>query len=279
MAIDAIGANSVGMQHVQNHNLKSAQSFTSKPEFDEEKSNASKLMLGATALAAVVGLGIAGYKGKLGKGVQEFLGGTKKATENLTETVEKTTKKTEKDIAKTLNKETENSSHKAAEVVEGTTSKISEEIDKYNEFLKKYGVDGKAFIDNNNPEQVVVITRNKDGYYKQVQLAKDFKFTNNTYLDSDKNISQVVTDTRLKANQSATKFAPNGVKTTIKRKNGTVHTEIKTPDYYTFFRTSKGNKIVSETILCDKYTLKSGDPNFEDVKKTFFAVKLKEGLN
>ena len=279
MAIDAIGANSVGMQHVQNHNLKSAQSFTSKPEFDEEKSNASKLMLGATALAAVVGLGIAGYKGKLGKGVQEFLGGTKKATENLTETVEKTTKKTEKDIAKTLNKDTENSSHKAAEVVEGTTSKISEEIDKYNEFLKKYGVDGKAFIDNNNPEQVVLIRRDKNGYYKQVQLIKDFKFTNGITPDVNKNISQVVTDTRIKACQSATKFAPNGVKITIKRNNGTVHTRIDTPDNYTFFRTSKGNKIVSEAIICDKYTLKSGDPNFEDVKKSFFAVKLKEGLN
>lgn len=291
MAIEAIGANYVGMQHVQNHNLKSAQSFTSKPEFDEEKSNASKLMLGATALAAVVGLGIAGYKGKLGKGVQEFLGGTKKAAENLTETTEKAAKKVEKDVSNSLNNNTEKvvekevkktsekTTHKAPKEVEHTTSKISEEIDKFNEHLKKYGVDGKAFIDNNNPEQVVVITRNKDGYYKQVQLAKDFKFTNNTYLDSDKNISQVVTDTRLKANQSATKFAPNGVKTTIKRKNGTVHTEIKTPDYYTFFRTSKGNKIVSETILCDKYTLKSGDPNFEDVKKSFFAVKLKEGLN
>lgn len=82
MAIDTIGANFVGMQHIQNHNLKSAQSFTSKPEFDEEKSNASKLMLGATALAAVVGLGIAGYKGKLGKGVQKFLGETKKAATN-----------------------------------------------------------------------------------------------------------------------------------------------------------------------------------------------------
>lgn len=291
MAIEAIGANYVGMQQAQNRNLKSAQSFTSKPEFDEEKSNASKLMLGATALAAVVGLGIAGYKGKLGKGVQEFLGGAKKAAENLTETTEKAAKKVEKDVSNPLNNNTEKvvekevkktsekTTHKAPKEVEHTTSKISEEIDKFNEHLKKYGVDGKAFIDNNNPEQVVVITRNKDGYYKQVQLAKDFKFTNNTYLDSDKNISQVVTDTRLKANQSATKFAPNGVKTTIKRKNGTVHTEIKTPDYYTFFRTSKGNKIVSETILCDKYTLKSGDPNFEDVKKSFFAVKLKEGLN
>lgn len=85
MAIEAIGANYVGMQQAQNRNLKSAQSFTSKPEFDEEKSNASKLMLGATALATVVGLGIAGYKGKLGKGVQEFLGGTKKVTTNTAE--------------------------------------------------------------------------------------------------------------------------------------------------------------------------------------------------
>ena len=82
MAIEAIGANYVGMQQAQNRNLKSAQSFTSKPEFDEEKSNASKLMLGATALAAVVGLGIAGYKGKLGKGVQKFFGETKKAATN-----------------------------------------------------------------------------------------------------------------------------------------------------------------------------------------------------
>lgn len=82
MAIEAIGVNYVGMQQAQNRNLKSAQSFTSKPEFDEEKSNASKLMLGATALAAVVGLGIAGYKGKLGKGVQKFFGETKKAATN-----------------------------------------------------------------------------------------------------------------------------------------------------------------------------------------------------
>lgn len=85
MAIEAIRANSVGMQQAQSRNLKSAQSFTSKPEYDEEKSNASKLMLGATALAAVVGLGIAGYKGKLGKGVQEFLGGAKKVATNSTE--------------------------------------------------------------------------------------------------------------------------------------------------------------------------------------------------
>lgn len=45
---------------------------------DEEKSNAAKYMIGATALAGLVALGIAGYKGHLGKGIQEFLGGVEK---------------------------------------------------------------------------------------------------------------------------------------------------------------------------------------------------------
>ncbi len=51
------------------------------PEVDEEKSNAAKYMIGATALAGVVALGIAGYKGHLGEGVQKFLGGAKKVAE------------------------------------------------------------------------------------------------------------------------------------------------------------------------------------------------------
>lgn len=50
-------------------------------EVDEEKSNAAKYMIGAAALAGVVALGIAGYKGHLGEGVQKFLGGAKKAAE------------------------------------------------------------------------------------------------------------------------------------------------------------------------------------------------------
>ena len=56
-----------------------------EPSADKEKSNSTKLMIGATALAGVVALGIAGYKGKLGKTVQELLCGTEKEVEKTTE--------------------------------------------------------------------------------------------------------------------------------------------------------------------------------------------------
>lgn len=81
MAIEAVRNCSVGFQQAPNANLKSQQSFTPNPEVDEEKSNATKYMIGATALAAVIGLGIAGYNGKLGKGIQKLLGGAEKAAE------------------------------------------------------------------------------------------------------------------------------------------------------------------------------------------------------
>lgn len=45
---------------------------------NKEKSYAAKLMIGATALAGVVALGVAGYKGHLGSKVQKLLGGTVK---------------------------------------------------------------------------------------------------------------------------------------------------------------------------------------------------------
>ena len=81
MAIEAVKNYSVGLQRTPKATLKSQQSFTSNSEVDEEKSNAAKYMIGATALAAVIGLGVAGYNGKLGKGIQKFLGGAEKAAE------------------------------------------------------------------------------------------------------------------------------------------------------------------------------------------------------
>lgn len=47
----------------------------------DKKDNTVKYALGIGTLAAVVGLGIAGYKGKLGKTVQKWLGGAEKAVE------------------------------------------------------------------------------------------------------------------------------------------------------------------------------------------------------
>ncbi len=277
MAIEAVRNYSVGLQQAPKANLKSQQSFTSNPEVDEEKSNATKYMLGATALAAVIGLGIAGYKGKLGKGIQELLGGAEKAAEKGAKNTEDVATGT---LASGLEKAPEKVTNKTADVVEEVTTNVSEEIGKVNDYFKKNGVDGKAFIDNNNPEQVVIITRNKDGYYKQVQSTKDFKFhDSSSQIDSDKNLSSVVIDKSTPIHR-VEKVAANGVKTKIFRQNGKVHTRIETPDGVVFSRKSNGNKIESEVITKpEKYTIASGEPKFEDVKNSFFAVKLKEGLN
>lgn len=277
MAIEAVRNYSVGLQQAPKANLKSQQSFTSNPEVDEEKSNATKYMLGATALAAVIGLGIAGYKGKLGKGIQELLGGAEKAAEKGAKNTEDVATGT---LASGVKKAPEKVTNKAADVVEEVTTNVSGEIGKVNDYFKKNGVDGKAFIDNNNPEQVVIITRNKDGYYKQVQSTKDFKFhDSSSQIDSDKNLSSVVIDKSTPIHR-VEKVAANGVKTKIFRQNGKVHTRIETPDGVVFSRKSNGNKIESEVITKpEKYTIASGEPKFEDVKNSFFAVKLKEGLN
>ena len=85
MAIEAVKNYSIGLQQTPKASLKSQQSSTPNPEVDEEKSNATKYMIGATALAAVIGLGVVGYKGKLGKSIQKFLGGAENAVEKGTQ--------------------------------------------------------------------------------------------------------------------------------------------------------------------------------------------------
>lgn len=275
MAIEAISNYSIGLQQTPKASLKSQQSFTSKPEVDEEKSNATKYMIGATALAAVIGLGIAGYKGKLGKGIQEFLGGAEKAV---------------KDGAQNASESTGSASKPLTEGAEEVTTNVSEEIDKVNDYFKKNGVDGKAFIDNNNPEQVVIITRNKDGYYKQVQSKKDFKFhDSSSSIGSDKKISSVVIDKSGLVHNKVEKVAANGVKTTITRKqlkNGEVivNTTVE-KDGYAYnksvrFDKDKNSVDSSEYINMPTYLTpaSSSTPGFAEAKKEVLA-KLREGLN
>lgn len=274
MAIDAVSNYSVGLQQTPKASLKSQQSFTSKPEVDEEKSNATKYMIGATALAAVIGLGIAGYKGKLGKGIQEFLGGAEKAV---------------KDGAQNASESTGSASKPMTEGAEEVTTNVSEEIDKVNDYFKKNGVDGKAFIDNNNPEQVVIITRNKDGYYKQVQSKKDFKFhDSSSSIGSDKKISSVVID-KSGLVHKVEKVAANGVKTTITRKqlkNGEVivNTTVE-KDGYAYnksVRFDKDKNFIDSSEHIDMPTYltpaSSSAPGFAEAKKEVLA-KLREGLN
>ena len=50
----------------------------------KEKSKAAKFMIGASALAGIVALGVAGYKGKLGKNIQKLFTQSEKAAEKKT---------------------------------------------------------------------------------------------------------------------------------------------------------------------------------------------------
>lgn len=271
MAIEAISNYSIGLQQTPKASLKSQQSFTSKPEVDEEKSNATKYMIGATALAAVIGLGIAGYKGKLGKGIQEFLGGAEKAV---------------KDGAQNASESTGSASKPLTEGAEEVTTNVSEEIDKVNDYFKKNGVDGKAFIDNNNPEQVVIMDRTSNGYEKQIFAIKDFKVDSN---GAPPQASESISRAWNVSSTSIKKFAPNGTETTIVRKKTPdggkmVNTTVE-KDGYSYYKTvrfdkDKNSVDSSEYINMPTYLTpaSSSTPGFAEAKKEVLA-KLREGLN
>ena len=176
MAIEAVKNYSVRFQQTQKASLKSQQSFTSNSEVDEEKSNAAKYMIGATALAAVIGLGVAGYNGKLGKSVQKFLGGAENAV---------------KDGA-------QNVGEAATETLTGTSSKVA----------KKKFVDGKEYTGFWGTKKakltyengyiikseladgtVKVYGRDANGFVDHVSITKPNDYTLNIYKEKDGSIS------------------------------------------------------------------------------------------
>lgn len=77
MPIDKIAFKGVETSIQSQQEVKKEETQKQLEPVDKEKSNAAKYMIGATALAAVIGLGIAGRKGHLGEGVQKLLGGAK----------------------------------------------------------------------------------------------------------------------------------------------------------------------------------------------------------
>lgn len=92
MSIDKIAFNAVETPlqplHVQ-QGVKKEETQKQLEPVDKEKSSAAKYMIGATALATVIGLGIAGRKGHLGEGIQKLLGGAKKSADDIAEAGEK----------------------------------------------------------------------------------------------------------------------------------------------------------------------------------------------
>ena len=99
MSIDKISFSGVETPTKVKQEIKKEDPEKNVATVDKEKSNAAKYMIGATALAAVIGLGIAGRKGYLGDGIQKLLGGAKKSADDIAEAGEKKGRKILDDIS------------------------------------------------------------------------------------------------------------------------------------------------------------------------------------
>ena len=100
---------------------------------DNEKNNAAKYMIGAT-LAGLAVLGVLGYKGHLGEGIQKFLGGAKKAAQKEGSNASDSAKKAEEAVDEAL---------REAENLEKEAKKNPEKID----ILKDVTEDGAAGLE------------------------------------------------------------------------------------------------------------------------------------
>ena len=299
MAIGAISNYSIGLQQTPKVSLKSQQSFTSKPEVDEEKSNATKYMIGATALAAVIGLGIAGYKGKLGKGIQEFLGGAEKAVKDGAQNASESTGS----ASKPLTEGAEQATQKAEEVPisagkpANPTLKGEEAVNKYNEYFKSQGLDNVVFIPKNDTDKVILIKKDKDGgYVKKIFNKEDFQINtvadaNYYFLENSIPAEASVYISRSKDGQKIMeKTSLNGIKTTIEKdvyEDGTktVFSLVKDPVSNRKYEKnsdfdSAGNVVnVYERVYEPKFKLiiKNSEAGFAEAKKEVLE-KLKKGV-
>lgn len=85
--------NPVNVNSPTKSSVKSPDNGGILPEQDKQKSNAAKWMIGATALAGIAALAIAGRNGHLGEKVQKFLHGS---VDNTASTAKNTAKKKQK---------------------------------------------------------------------------------------------------------------------------------------------------------------------------------------
>lgn len=126
------------------------------PELDEKMSTMVKLMIGASAVAGLIMLGIAGYRGKLGKGVKKMLS---KNSDDIADKLLKRKSKTQNPEVESLRAEQPKTKTQKAEVESpkprqpiSTALRPVEEIDG-SDFLKlegQFGKDGSKFIKDAN---------------------------------------------------------------------------------------------------------------------------------
>lgn len=297
MAVEAIINYSVGLNQNTKSNFKSAQSFTSNQEVDEKKSNATKYMIGATALAAVIGLGIAGYNGKLGKGIQKFLGGAEKATEKAGEKAGNSVPSTGTKTGDTLTQGAEKTEELAEEAKQTTNGFLKGEdaVNNLNEYYKTFGVDGKAFIPKNDQNIVIVMKKDDNGCFnKWIYNKEDFQLTlKDGSLDTSKAIARTSVEHQ-GGRTILTKVLPNG--SSVKIAGGTganycVHTTLTARDnsscyqkctLYDIVDGKKVNPDISEGVLLPdregKIHFRPGEEGFEAAKKEVLA-DFRQGLN
>ena len=241
-------------------------------------------MIGATALAAVIGLGVAGYKGKLGKGIQKFLGGAEKAVEKGTQNASENAGS----VSKPLTSGTESVGSKASDaLVDGA----EEAVNKCNEYFKSQGLDNVAFIPKNDPDKVIVIEKSKDYFAKYVYNKNDFK----TWEDRDKAIYSAVLNNYSRRSVLNKRFSNNS---TIRiERERTMDGENKIIQVSSVLNSSDGDWLGRSTLydvaengrkinpdidecvkVRGKSRQRSSDKDITEAKKEFLA-KFREGLN
>mgnify|MGYP004669001435 CR=1 FL=1 len=301
MAVEAIRNYSVGLNQNTKSNFKSAQSFTSNQEVDEEKSNATKYMIGATALAAVICLGVAGYNGKLGKGIQEFLGGVEKATEKAGEKAGNSVPSTGTKTGDTLTQGAEKTEELAEEAKQAANGILKGEdaVNNLNEYYKTFGVDGKAFIPKNDQNIVIVMQKDEKGnFYKWVYNKEDFQLPcHNSYPNADKAIARTSINSysgrtvinKELANGSSVKMTGQssdngtyGVSSLLSGGSYHLNTYNKSTIYDIAENGKKINPDVNEEVWLSFYggpknRFRTGEEGFEDAKKECLA-NLRERL-
>lgn len=184
MSIDKIAFS--GTENVQvQPEVKKAEPEKVPEPVDKEKSNAAKYMIGATALAAVVGLGIAGHRGHLGEGVQKLLGGAKKSADDISQAGEKKAGEVLDDASSKIKNKTEDVIPPAKDTpdvpakfknADGTLKNGSETVD----IMKdghKIGVEIKKFKDGDLLSTTVKSLDDDTGYLKIEEKFADGRTT------------------------------------------------------------------------------------------------------
>ncbi len=219
---------------------------------DEEKSNATKYMIGATALAGVIALGIAGYKGHLGEGIQKFLGGAEKAAKK--ESIKTSMTTTTSTVSQSVNEASENVAQEVKTILTG-----EEAIKSINEYFAKFEPNSKAFVPKNNKDIVIVIRKSdKNILSKHTYKLEDFKWNASASEIKAESISGAMFESGIEKNSKVNMKLLNGSYVEIERLGDYpganavdkgIRTEISNPEKHRTYYKTVTNGMTDERII------------------------------